>query len=188
MTDINTGANPLFLREEDLRQGIEMLFFAYRDFTGEADEILEEIGLGRAHHRAIYFIGRNPGITVSELLSILRITKQSLSRVLGELVRQGHVRQTPGAVDRRQRCLALTDSGDALERKLSETQRRRVARAYRQAGAEAVEGFRKVLAGIMDDAADAGLQAPANEPGPEHDGGDIAGPDLPMRRQAGRRG
>src|SRR5512145_2590120 len=89
MTDVKTGINPLFLREEELRQGLELLFFAYRDFTGEADAILGEYGFGRAHHRVIYFVGRNPGMTVSELLGILRITKQSLSRVLGQLVDEG---------------------------------------------------------------------------------------------------
>ncbi|MGE4281384.1 MAG: MarR family winged helix-turn-helix transcriptional regulator, partial [Magnetospirillum sp.] len=86
MTDVKTPINPLFLREEELRQGIELLFFAYRDFTAEPDAILAEYGYGRAHHRVIYFVGRNPGMTVSDLLTILRITKQSLSRVLGQLV------------------------------------------------------------------------------------------------------
>ena len=79
-------ANPLFLRDEELRQAIEMLFFAYRDFTGVADEILGDYGFGRAHHRAIYFISRHPGMTVSDLLRILRITKQSLNRVLSQLI------------------------------------------------------------------------------------------------------
>ena len=82
MADIKPIGKALFLREEELRRGIELMFFAYRDFTGEADSILAEQNMGRAHHRAIYFIGRNPGITVSELLAILNITKQSLSRVL----------------------------------------------------------------------------------------------------------
>ena len=94
-----------FPREEDIRVAQDLLFFAYRDFTNAADVILEELGLGRAHHRALHFIGRNPGITVSELLGILRITKQSLARVLGALVDQGYVAQTPGREDRRQRLL-----------------------------------------------------------------------------------
>jgi len=85
MADIKSPANPLFLREDELRQGIEMLFFAYRDFTAKADQTLAQFGFGRAHHRVIYFVGRNPGMTVSDLLGILRITKQSLSRVLGQL-------------------------------------------------------------------------------------------------------
>ena len=86
MTDIKSGFNPLYLREEDLRQGIELLYFAYRDFTAEPDAILAEFGFGRAHHRVIHFVGGNPGINVSELLAILKITKQSLSRVLSQLV------------------------------------------------------------------------------------------------------
>ena len=151
MADIKSGPNPLFLREEELRQGMELLFFAYRDFTGEPDQILARYGFGRAHHRAIYFVGRHPSITVSELLAILRITKQSLSRVLGQLVREGFVTQRPGAQDRRQRLLELTDKGRALERELSENQRTRIARAYREAGAEAVEGFRTVLRNLIDE-------------------------------------
>ena len=151
MADIKTGFNPLFLREEELRQAMELLFFAYRDFTGEPDQILAEYGFGRAHHRVIYFVGRHPSITVSDLLKILRITKQSLSRVLGQLVREGFVVQRPGARDRRQRLLELTDKGWELERRLSERQRARIVRAYREAGVEAVEGFRQVLMGIIDE-------------------------------------
>lgn len=150
MTDLKSPVNPLFLREEELRQGIELLFYAYRDFTAEPDAILAKLGLGRAHHRALYFVGRNPQISVSELLRILRITKQSLSRVLGDLVRQEFVVQRQGKRDRRQRLLELTDKGWALERQLSENQRQRIAHAYREAGAEAVEGFRKVLLGMID--------------------------------------
>ena len=151
MADVKSGANPLFLREEELRQGMELLFFAYRDFTGEPDQILARYGFGRAHHRVIYFVGRHPGINVSELLAILRITKQSLSRVLGQLVREGFITQRPGPRDRRQRLLELTDKGHALERELSENQRARIARAYREAGAEAVEGFRMVLRNLIDE-------------------------------------
>lgn len=151
MADIKAGVNQLFLREEELRTGMELLFYAYREFTAEPDEILAEIGFGRAHHRVIYFVGRYPKITVSELLVILKITKQSLSRVLGELVRQGFILQQTGVRDRRQRLLELTEKGVELERQLSETQRQRIARAYRMAGAEAVEGFRKVMLGMLDD-------------------------------------
>ncbi|WP_207477732.1 MarR family winged helix-turn-helix transcriptional regulator [Arenibaculum pallidiluteum] len=151
MADVKSGVNPLFLREEELRQGMELLFYAYRDFTAEADDMLERLGFGRAHHRVIYFVGRNPSIPVTELLSILRITKQSLSRVLGELVRRGYITQRPGLRDRRQRLLELTPEGIELERQLSETQRQRVARAYRHAGAEAVEGFRKVMLGMVEE-------------------------------------
>ena len=145
----NPGMNLLFLRDEELRQGIEMLFFAYRDFTAEPDAMLAKYDFGRAHHRVIYFVGRNPGMTVGELLGILRITKQSLSRVLGQLVRQGFIVQKTGPRDRRQRLLHLTDKGAELERQLSAEQRARIARAYRAAGAQAVEGFRRVMLGII---------------------------------------
>jgi len=147
------GANLLFLREEDLRGAQDLLFFAYRDFTRAADEVLEGLGMGRAHHRALHYIGRNPLIPVSDLLAILRITKQSLARVLNALVEEGYVTQQQGQVDRRQRLLALTDTGMALERQLFERQRERLANAYREAGAGAVDGFRRVMRGIMDDEA-----------------------------------
>lgn len=152
MVDVKGVANPLFLREEELRQAIEMLFFAYRDFTGGPDEMLAAINLGRAHHRVIYFVGRNPGITVSELLKILRITKQSLSRVLSHLVDEEFIVQTPGERDRRQRLLTLTQKGVDLERRLTADQRERIADAFRKAGAEAVQGFKLVLHGIIDPA------------------------------------
>ena len=135
--------------EDAVRQGIELLFFAYRDFTAEPDEILAQYDFGRAHHRVIHFVGRHPQMTVGELLGILRITKQSLNRVLGQLIRQGFIIQRPGPRDRRQRLLDLTLKGHELERQLSEPQRARVANAYRQAGARAVEGFRRVLLGII---------------------------------------
>jgi DNA-binding MarR family transcriptional regulator len=144
------GANLLFLREEELRAAQDLLFFAYRDFTGAADEVLEGMGMGRAHHRALHYIGRNPSIPVSDLLAILRITKQSLARVLNALVEEGYVTQQQGQVDRRQRLLALTEKGQALERQLFERQRERLAGAYREAGAGAVDGFRRVMRGIMD--------------------------------------
>ncbi|MCG8691804.1 MAG: MarR family transcriptional regulator [Minwuiales bacterium] len=152
MTDVKTGASPLFLREEELRQGIELLFYAYRDFTSDPDEILRRYRFGRAHHRVVHFVGRNPGLTVARLLRILRITKQSLSRVLGALVEQGYIEQKQGVRDRRQRLLYLTEKGVELERQLSKPQQARVARAYREAGAEAVAGYRKVLAGLINEA------------------------------------
>ena len=151
MTDIKSGVNPLFLRDEELRQGMELVFYAYRDFTAEPDAILAEYGFGRAHHRVIYFVGRNPGITVSELLDILQITKQSLSRVLSHLVQEEFILQRPGAQDRRKRLLELTEKGSILEKRLSQNQRDRIARAYRDAGAEAVEGYRKVILGMINE-------------------------------------
>src|SRR5438132_13762505 len=119
MPDIKSATEPYFLHEDEVRQGIELLFFAYREFTAEPDAILAECDFGRAHHRVIHFVGRHPQMTVSELLGILRVTKQSLNRVLGQLVRQGLVVQTPGARDRRQRLLDLTPQGREIERQLS---------------------------------------------------------------------
>jgi DNA-binding MarR family transcriptional regulator len=150
MADIKPIGKALFLREEELRRGIEMMFFSYRDFTNEADAILAEQDMGRAHHRAIYFIGRHPGITVSDLLGILNITKQSLSRVLSGLMKNGFVQQKTGVSDRRQRLLYLTEIGVELEARLTTLQGRRFAAAYREAGAEAVNGFQQVLRGLMD--------------------------------------
>lgn len=145
---------PAFLRDEELRQGIEMLFYAYRDFTAEPDAILTDYGFGRAHHRVIYFVGRYPDCTVSALLDILQITKQSLSRVLGQLVREGFIVQNQGVHDRRQRLLQLTGKGRSLEEMLTATQRARFARAFRDAGADAADGFRKVILGLMSADAD----------------------------------
>lgn len=150
MADIKPTNDPLFLHEEELRQAIEMLFFAYRDFTGEPDAMLERIGLGRAHHRAIYFVGRNPGITVTELLGILKITKQSLSRVLSQLMREDYIVQHTSDEDRRKRLLHLTQKGVELERQLTANQRKRIAKAYKSAGIDAVRGFKSVMHGIMD--------------------------------------
>ncbi|MCK5778151.1 MAG: winged helix-turn-helix transcriptional regulator [Rhodospirillales bacterium] len=144
-------ANPLFLRDEDLREAIELLFFAYRDFTGEADVVLETYGFGRAHHRIIYFVGANPGITVGELLAILKITKQSLSRVLSQLVEEGFVDQETDQDDRRRRRLYLTEKGRALETELTQRQSKHIADAYRQVGADAVAGFRTVLRGLINE-------------------------------------
>ena len=152
MADVKVPSNPLFLRDSELRLGVELLFYAYRDFTGEPDAMLAKQDLGRAHHRVIYFVGRYPGITVSELLTVLNITKQSLSRVLSRLLRDGFVEQKTGRDDRRKRLLYLTDKGGDLERRLTANQRARIARAYREAGADAVEGFKKVMLGIMDGA------------------------------------
>ncbi len=149
MSDLKTGFNQLFLREEELRQAIELMFYAYRDFTAEPDAMLAKWNFGRAHHRVIYFVGRYPDITVSDLLGILKITKQSLSRVLGQLIDQGYVAQRAGLRDRRQRLLTLTEKGQELERLLSENQRQLIAKAYRAAGAAAVEGFRKVMVGMI---------------------------------------
>ncbi|MEA2803702.1 MAG: hypothetical protein QOE02_244 [Rhodospirillaceae bacterium] len=152
MVESRPPANPLFLRDEELRQGIELMFYAYRDFTFESDQQLKRYQLGRAHHRALYFIGRHPGQTVGHLLSILKVTKQSISRVLKDLIEQAYVEQKSGARDRRERRLWLTEKGQKLERDLTDRQSQRFARAYRETGADSVEGFRKVLLGLLDPA------------------------------------
>jgi len=143
------GSSLLFLREEQIRLAQDMLFLTWRDFSGVVDPVLEEAGLGRAHHRALHFIGRTPGMTVTDLLAVLCVTKQSLSRVLNTLVERGLVSLAPGRTDRRQRLLRLTEAGEVLERALYERQRERLVAAYREAGGPAVEGFRKVMRAVM---------------------------------------
>ncbi|MEZ5792655.1 MAG: MarR family transcriptional regulator [Nitratireductor sp.] len=116
---------------------IELIFFAYRDFTADADRILSRFGFGRAHHRALYFVNRKPGMTVADLISILAITKQSLSRVLRQLIDAGHIRQIEGREDRRQRRLFPTQSGRELVLELSRPQSRRIDAAMRESGLSA---------------------------------------------------
>jgi len=158
------GRNLLFLREEELRLAQDLLFFGYRDFTAGADAILGELGMGRAHHRVLHFVGRRPGITVGDLLAILSITKQSLGRVLQPMIEEGYVVQIAGAADRRQRLLTLTERGQALERRLFERQRETVMAAYREAGPAAVEGFRRVMRGLMGAEARGLLRSIEDEP------------------------
>ncbi len=146
-----TGQSLLFLTDEQLRKGIEAMFFAYRGFTADPDRILAEKSYGRAHHRAIHFIHRSPGTTVNNLLSILGVTKQSLNRVLRTLIEDGLVDSTVGQADKRERHLHLTPEGAALERALSDAQRDRMRAAYRAAGPAAVAGFRQVLEAMMDE-------------------------------------
>ena len=141
------------MREEEIRLAQQMLFFAYRDFTRSADLVLEELGMGRAHHRALHFIGRHPGITVSDLLSLLGITKQSLARVLSALLDQEYVIQEAGTADRRQRLLTLTEKGAEFERRLFERQRDKLSAAFAAAGTSAVDGFRRVMRQLMDEQA-----------------------------------
>lgn len=150
MAETAGGEGLLFLTDEQLRKGIEAMFFAYRGFTADPDRILEGLDYGRAHHRAIHFIRRSPGTTVSNLLSILGVTKQSLNRVLRSLIEDGLVRSEKGKTDARERHLYLTDKGLALERELSDAQRARMRAAYRSAGPAAVAGFRQVLEAMMD--------------------------------------
>ena len=140
----------LFLTDEQLRKGIEAMYFAYRGFTADPDRILDTLEYGRAHHRAVHFISRSPGMTVSQLLGLLGVTKQSLNRVLRTLFEDGLVEARVGLKDKRERRLHLTVKGAALERSLSDAQRARMRAAYRAAGPEAVQGFRTVLEAMMD--------------------------------------
>lgn len=144
------GESLLFLTDEQLRKGIEAMFFAYRGFTADPDRILERYDYGRAHHRAMHFIHRSPGTTVNNLLSILGVTKQSLNRVLRTLIEDGLVESRVGRRDKRERHLLLTEKGTLLERELSEAQRGRMRTAYRSAGPQAVAGFRQVLEAMME--------------------------------------
>lgn len=144
------GEGLLFLTDEQLRKGIEAMFFAYRGFTADPDRILSGMDYGRAHHRAVHFIHRSPGTTVNNLLSILGVTKQSLNRVLRTLVEDGLVEARVGRTDKRERHLHLTAKGAELERALSDAQRARMRAAYRAAGPQAVQGFRQVLEAMMD--------------------------------------
>ena len=140
----------LYLTDEQLRKGIEAMFFAYRGFTADPDRILDEHGYGRAHHRAIHFINRTPGLTVNSLLEILGVTKQSLNRVLRTLIEKELVDSRVGRQDRRERRLYLTKAGIELEAKLSEAQSKRMRNAFKAAGPQAVTGFRQVLEAMMD--------------------------------------
>lgn len=140
----------LFLTDEQLRGGIEAMFFAYRGFTSDPDLILRDHDYGRAHHRTIHFIGHYPGITVTKLLTILGVSKQSLNRVLRKLISDGLVAAQTGRLDRRTRQLFLSETGKKLEKELSNAQRKRMRKAYSAAGPEAVAGFRKVLEMMME--------------------------------------
>ncbi len=150
MADMQAGATLLYLREEELRLGVELMFYAQRDLAAALGGALDRHRIGRAHHRTLYFIGRNPDINVGGLLGILRITKQSLSRVLGELLAAELVSQRVSPHDRRQRLLTLTPKGAVVERELFDIQRARILAAYRAAGGPAVLGFREVLQALID--------------------------------------
>jgi DNA-binding MarR family transcriptional regulator len=129
---------------------IELLFFAYRDFVGDPDEVLLKLGFGRAHHRVLHFVNRNPGIKVADLLEILNITKQSLGRVLKQLVDQGYVLQKEGAEDRRQRLLYATPKGESLALRLASLQTQRISRAFGELGPNAHDAARRFLTSMID--------------------------------------
>ena len=162
MADINMSAKPadsagaLAERpapapgDEPVWDIIELLFFAYRDFVGDPDEVLFKLGFGRAHHRVLHFVNRNPGMKVADLLDILNITKQSLGRVLKQLVDQGYVVQKEGALDRRQRLLYVTPKGEALALKLAGLQTERINRAFGELGPGGHEAARRFLTAMTD--------------------------------------
>src|SRR5882724_2462253 len=138
---------------------IELLFFAYRDFVSDPDHVLEKFGFGRAHHRVLHFVNRNPGMKVADLLETLRITKQSLGRVLRELVDEGYVVQKEGPDDRRHRLLFVTPKGEQLAMKLAGLQTERITRALSDLGPGAHKAAREFLAAMIDtDSRDAVLR------------------------------
>jgi DNA-binding MarR family transcriptional regulator len=146
-----SAASPLFLREDEVRRGIEMLYFGYGALTRSIDEGLAAQGLGRAHHRALYFIARQPDLNVGELLRLLAVTKQSLGRVLTDLSDRALVETRVGPNDRRQKLLRLTSAGAAMEAELFRSLREKMAAAYGQAGQGSVTGFWRVLEGLIPD-------------------------------------
>ncbi len=150
-SSLSRGEQLLFLTDDQLRQGVELMFFAYRDMVSDPDRILDEMDYGRAHHRALHFIRRKPGLSVAELLQILAVTKQSLNRVLRQLIADGLVESRIGDADRRQRLLYVTAEGERLARRLSDPQHERMRRVFLEAGPEAVQGFKRVLAGMIEE-------------------------------------
>ncbi|EIM25844.1 MarR family winged helix-turn-helix transcriptional regulator [Microvirga lotononidis] len=129
---------------------IELFFFAYRDFVSDPDRILDEYGFGRAHHRVLHFVSRQPGLTIAELLDILRITKQSLNRVLKELIEKDFIESRMGTSDRRQRLLFATSKGHDLALKLAKLQTRRIMRALSDMDPEAKETVSRYLLSLID--------------------------------------
>jgi DNA-binding MarR family transcriptional regulator len=168
MTDLNTplsrgrktgGAKPgkdpaeaegLSLPDAKLQEFAELLFFAYRDFTGDPDAILRDFGFGRAHHRVLHFVNRHSGLRVADLLELLKITKQSLSRVLKQLIDQGYIVQRAGASDRRERLLFPTERGRALAERLAAPQMVRLANAIESAGPGAEAALRSFLEAMIN--------------------------------------
>jgi DNA-binding MarR family transcriptional regulator len=136
--------------DEPIWDIIELLFFAYRDFVGDPDDVLAGLGFGRAHHRVLHFVNRHPGMKVADLLDILKITKQSLGRVLKQLIDEGYVQQKEGAQDRRQRLLYATPKGEALALKLAGLQTVRIARALGELGPGAREAARRFLLSMIN--------------------------------------
>ena len=150
MTDLNNLLTPLYLNETEIRKAIELIFFSYRDFTAGPDKILEKINFGRAHHRVIYFVEKQKKITIKELLSILQITKQSLSRVLNQLVKEKFILVSTG-IDKRTKNLSLTKKGEDLERELSTIQINKIRNVLKQFNEKDINGFKKILYAMIEE-------------------------------------
>ena len=163
MTDLKNYPHQ-FLREDVLRETIELLYFSYRDFTEIADKILLQYGYGRAHHRVLYFVARYPNRSVSDLLSLLKITKQSLSRVLSELVAQEFIIHHHEPRDKRIKLLSLTQKGQALEQELYLAQKKMIEASFARTNAQAVKDFRQILLGLIQDPEHARLFTQENKP------------------------
>ncbi|WP_168190343.1 MarR family winged helix-turn-helix transcriptional regulator [Luteithermobacter gelatinilyticus] len=167
MTDVFFQQDPPITQMDDdqvFLKGMELLYFAYRDFISWPDDVLHHYGLGRAHHRVLHFVHRNPGLRVTDLLRLLNITKQSLSRVLSTLIDKGYIRQNIGEQDRRQRLLYLTDKGEDLLTKIARHQKEHLLKACAAAGPEAVEGFWKVLTALLNEENREEVLAHVNKP------------------------
>jgi DNA-binding MarR family transcriptional regulator len=150
MTDLNKLLTPLYLNETEIRKAIELIFFSYRDFTAGPDKILEKINFGRAHHRVIYFVGKKKKITIKELLSILQITKQSLSRVLNQLVKEKFILVSTG-IDKRTKNLSLTKKGGDLEKELSIIQINKIRNVLKQFNEKDINGYKKILYAMIEE-------------------------------------
>ncbi len=144
MADLNNLLSPFFLNDKEIRKIIELVFFSYRDFTTGPDQILEKLNFGRAHHRVIYFVGKKDQITIKELLGVLKITKQSLSRVLNQLVKEGFIVVSTG-LDKRTKNLSLTSSGQSLEKELSTIQIKKIKNTINNFNQQDIDGFKKIL-------------------------------------------
>jgi len=149
MTDLNNLLSPFFLKDKEIRKVIELLFFSYRDFTSGPDKILEKLNFGRAHHRAIYFVGKKNNITIKELLVILQITKQSLSRVLNQLVNEKFIIVSTG-IDKRTKKLSLTEKGRKLENQLSTIQINKIKKVINKFSEENINGFKEILYDMIE--------------------------------------
>ena len=144
MADLNNLISPFFLNDKEIRKIIELVFFSYRDFTAGPDQILQKLHFGRAHHRVIYFVGKKDKITIKELLGVLKITKQSLSRVLNQLVKEGFIVVSTG-LDKRTKNLSLTSRGLSLENELSTIQIQKIKKVINNFNKEDIDGFKKIL-------------------------------------------